>query len=241
MTYTDFDLIVPDVHEKVDTVQNLLERYPDTRNNVFLGDYFDSFEWANSPKQWELTCELLVELSKNPKNILLVGNHDVHYFTDRIEYKCSGFNPAKYRMINDILGKNWLTKNCQWCYTVQHAGRMTVLSHAGFAGKFLPPKKTPITEDFFTDVNIEISRNYSTGTYEPRLRAGWGGGGYGTGGINWVDWNKEFEICPRIRQIVGHTPGRTPRYKDDNLCLDTHLNHVALMNINTGEIIIEKV
>ena len=69
----------------------------------------------------------------------------------------------------------------------------------------------------------------------PWLQAGRGRGGTGrVGGLDWLDWSSEFVPIEGLNQIVGHSSRPDVRTKTAansyNICIDTHLNHVILMD-----------
>ena len=122
---------------------------------------------------------------------------------------------------------------------VEHNGKLTLLSHAGL-NPSLVPAGDAVTVDYIKNLNHQISDKFAAGTFDPYIKAGRGRGGRGMGGVTWQDWRTEFAPLAGVRQIVGHTPQPEPVFNDENLCLDTHLYHVALMDTETGELKVEK-
>jgi hypothetical protein len=142
-------------------------------------------------------------------------------------------------MVTEVMGDRWLRHNISWLYTVKHGDQLTVLSHAGLNIAHIGWDSV-LDEQYFENVNQQIHDKFSMGIDDPLLMAGRGRGGRGIGGITWQDWDREFSVID-VRQIVGHTPHPEPRWIGRDLCLDTHLGHVALMDCETGAITIETV
>jgi UDP-2,3-diacylglucosamine pyrophosphatase LpxH len=234
-----FDLIIPDIHEKIDITDEIIARYPDCRYRYFLGDYWDSFEWEFHPDHWARVARWLMRNSNDSKNIFLIGNHDVHYFGPAM-HRCSGYLSAKHQIISEIMPHNWLLQHGRWMHFVSHNDQLTVLSHAGLNPLHIR-HNTSVTPGYIQELNQKIGDNFYLGVFEPLLAAGRGRGGRGIGGVTWQDWDTEFNELDGVRQIVGHTPHALPKWKNQNLCLDTHLQHVALMDTETGAITVEAV
>ena len=236
-----YDLIIPDIHEKIDVTDEIIARYPDCRFRYFLGDFWDSFEWEFQPDHWRRVAHWLVKISDDSRNKLLAGNHDIQYYNNGMEYYlCSGYIGAKHQMISQEMPAHWLTRNCHWVYPVMHGDRLTLLSHAGVNPLHVRYGAT-VDLDYVMKLNAEITNNFIMGVNDSLLQAGRGRGGRGMGGITWQDWDREYSPLEGIRQIVGHTPHAEPRWLGQDLCLDTHLGHVALMDCETGAITIEAV
>ena len=236
-----YDLIVPDIHEKIDIADQILKQYPDARHNIWLGAYWDSVEFAFSPKHWHRVALWLNHLSTDPKNILLAGNHDIQYFGHGAEqHMCSGYNNAKHQMISEQMPSNWITQRTQWLHTVNHADKLSVISHAGLNLSHVR-RGADLSEPYFTQLNRRTADNYAAGIHDPILQAGQARGGRGIGGITWQDWRTEYRSLPGVRQIVGHSSDHKPRWNGADLCLDTDLKYVALMDTVTGELTIKHI
>ena len=236
-----YDLIIPDIHEKIDVTDEIIARYPDCRFRYFLGDFWDSFEWEFQPDHWRRVARWLLKISQDSRNVLIAGNHDVNYYNNGASrYLCSGYIGAKHQMIAQEMPSNWLIQHCHWVYPVMHGDQMTLLSHAGLNVAHVR-YGAAITPEYVAQINRDVSDNFFADIPDPRLEAGRGRGGRGIGGITWQDWDREFSGLPGVRQIVGHTPHVDPKWIGRDLCLDTHLGHVALMDCETGAITIEDV
>ena len=83
-------IIIPDVHGRKFWIETV-EKY---RNNpeyhiVFLGDYLDpyvSYDNVSEEEAFEVFMQVL-DVANNSNNItLLIGNHDLHYFPNFLNY-----------------------------------------------------------------------------------------------------------------------------------------------------------
>lgn len=226
-------LIIPDVHEKIDLADHIVQQYPDVQKRIWLGDYLDSFEYENQPEHWKKVCEWMDRISQDPKNILLIGNHDVHYFCNISEYQCSGYFGSKHHIVKNILGHSWISK-LKWIHAENVNGELTVFSHAGLNPALVNPMVT-LNCDYFADLNNQIHEKFSAGLVDPLLSAGRGRWGSAPiGGLTWQDWRREYAALPGVRQVVGHSETHLPSWKGYDLCVDTQLTHVALMDSETN-------
>jgi len=215
-------LVIPDVHNKIHTADSIIDR-EEWDEVVLLGDYFDDFD--DSLDEAEETADWLIKQSRMPNRICLIGNHDMPYAFPRQGFECSGWNFMKQAVINNVMGKR------EWSrlLPVYPVDKKYLLSHAG-----IHPSHVQVTGDS-REIIIETilqayDRVWSESTEEELFRAGRSRGGTQKyGGITWLDWS-EFEEIPGIPQVVGHTAGGNWRSTGEgNYCLDTHLQHYAII------------
>lgn len=210
-------LIIPDVHNDIAAVDQILTRETAVDSTVFLGDWFDSL-WG---EQSEVTRDTVLWLNNHAEiknHTWLWGNHDVSYLHNRRSFRCSGWTQRK----QDIIDYN-LTKEAKEKFQLYTTVGNYVCSHAGFH---------PLTYHL---------RGQFLENEEQLLGAGRARGGfYKVGGPTWLDWKHEFVPIPGLNQIVGHTVGeevRVAKAKGSmNYCLDTQLKHYALVKDNEVEI-----
>jgi len=234
-------LIIPDIHEKLYEVQDIIDKYPHVDKRIFLGDYLDSFEYNQMYEHHEKFCYYLKELATDPKNIMLTGNHDVQYFDLFNRYGCSGYDRNKHHIVTKILGSTWLDENLKFVHAEKFDDKLIVFSHAGIHPSFIQPY-AKLSPTYFETLNRDISFKFTNNVKDPLLMAGQARWGFNKhGGITWQDWREEFKDVKGINQVVGHTIIDEPMYNGKNLNLDTNLKHVALLETTTGDIIIEKV
>lgn len=119
-------LILGDTHGH-DTWKRILEKENPDRV-IFLGDYFDSF--TISPQvQADNFKEIIStqETMGNDKMILLLGNHDYHYFVN-------GCNYSGYQYRTKVLAKPLLDSAVsKGSLKIIHIEDNTIFSHAGIS------------------------------------------------------------------------------------------------------------
>lgn len=223
-------LIIPDIHNKWRIAERIIAENPADKR-IFLGDIYDDF--GDTLEQVEAMAWWHKQALGDPKNVFLWGNHDLPYAYPHLkedELYCSGNTRQKAEVINSVLSpEDWAkTKVCAW------EGDW-LLSHAGFSATFLQ-------QEDIEEMAQSAMKSLEHEHVPILFRAGWArGGDQAKGGVTWLDWNEEFEPIAGIQQIVGHTPGKTPRRKGDNWCLDTHLHHAATLDAggNLGIILVQ--
>jgi calcineurin-like phosphoesterase family protein len=224
-------LIVPDVHEKIVKLKRLLEYYDDVAWVIFLGDFLDS--WDGLTEQTHETIKWLTENVHNEKYTFLLGNHDIHYAYPIEGIICSGYTRAKQKLVSASLNsKHWNRfQLIAWAegWLCSHAGlHPYTLPVQGYAPAVLK------AEEDDTLWKLRYAQQIS-----PWILPGRGRGGSGrVGGVDWLDWSQEFEPIEGLNQIVGHSFREHVRTRDTagsrNYCIDTDLNHVALIEEGGG-------
>ena len=131
-------LIFPDIHGRTFWKEALnkfpKEDYPNLKI-VFLGDYLDpytGYEPITSEDAYNNFLEILEYAKSDSRIILLIGNHDWHYFvnldTCRMDF-------ARERMIEKLFVEN--ISLFRLTYTVEVDGCKYLFSHAGISQKWL--------------------------------------------------------------------------------------------------------
>ena len=244
-------LVCPDVHERLDRLAIIEERYfPKADSIIMLGDFFDAF----GPEDLDRVRQMCQWLNKHANGYryedgdlgsklipiqFLLGNHCVHYLFPHDGYKCSGYSVRKQGVIDKYL--SYETKQAFRIFT--KVGAYT-LSHAGFHEATLGYAKREVEKDA-----LETA---FAGGYDAIFGAGRArGGSHPVGGPTWLDWNFEFEHIDDFPQIVGHTNGKDVRVKGPNTthtqfnqdgtvevhepgtksyCIDTALHNIAWLD-----------
>lgn len=214
-------IVIPDIHTKFERAEAMLatELWD---HAVLLGDYFD--DWNDSVEANKRTANWLGECLDDYKQrfTCLWGNHDQSYLTPNAKLRCSGYTQEKAEAIRSRMQP----------YLNQLVGAVMVegwlLTHAGLT-KYL--KSEDMTAENVVDyLNGAITLTQQDTRFLPNLC----GIGYlrdGTqpvGGITWCDWS-EFEPVEEFGQIFGHTQHKEPQYRGNSVCLDTRLNHYAII------------
>jgi len=207
-------LIIPDPHEQIALLTKLVAAHDGLV--IVLGDLFDA--WESTPESRAATIEYVATRSADPRLTHLWGNHDLQYaFPGVRALRCSGWNSDTQARVDAQL--TWEDHWRHWKLSTM-VGKWHV-SHAGAARRvYLSPMRQ---QDALTSLRIK--------SMPEMLEAGWARGGRAPiGGLTWLDWEREFSPLPGVRQIVGHSEGPSPRWRGENLCLDTSLAHVALVH-----------
>jgi hypothetical protein len=227
--------IIPDVHEKINKLQRIIAKYDESVSHfIFLGDFLDS--WDGLTWNTHETCRWLKENVANPKYTFLYGNHDIHYAYPLEGLICSGYTRQKQMLVGGQLrlDEHWshfrlIAWADEWLCT--HAGIHPHLLHPVYGAD----------EAILRDMEKRALDRLQSGEVDPLVAPGRGRGGRApVGGLTWLDWETEFTPSQGLNQIVGHTAGHDVRSSitdtSSNYCLDTDLNHVALIENNSVEI-----
>lgn len=177
---------------------------------VFIGDYFDSFVYL--PIEQIRNFESLVRLKRaNPDNvILLIGNHDYHYFPF-VNQRYSGYFPETQSYAGNLL-KHCLDENL---IQLSFKNKNLVITHAGIT-------KTWLKESGIKFENLNKS-----------FKDRWENFGYRYSGSTSDTGNDVFQSPIIIRpeslekdkidnfiQIVGHTTKRKIEIQDSVIYVD---------------------
>ena len=245
-------LIIPDIHNDFVGAETIIRHLAGRYNKiVFLGDYFDDF--GDTPEIAGRVAKWIQWSIEQPTRIHLVGNHDLSYLCPSSFTFCPGFNHEKMRAAAHLL--NQIPRDKLFAaYETQG----WLLSHAGFCPCFAG-NSTTTTVDLAEWANGILRQLFAGGRPWLFKAGAARGGPEPVGGVTWCDWDQEFEPTPGLHQIVGHTPNRNVRIASieapggsitrrqlaladgegkvisrgesasTNVCLDTHLRHVALL------------
>jgi hypothetical protein len=245
-------LIVPDVHEQIVRLKNVLRRYPSVEWIVFLGDWMDSFDGLT----WQTheTVKWLRDNVENPKYTFIWGNHDMHYAFPCDGVICSGWDKNKLEIVRQHLTDNDHWKKFKLLHWIETPNGIVVsddskgnmvqpahptewlLSHAGVHPSLLNPILGFDKQSLQALEEEAMWKLRYTQQVTSFIAAGRGRGGPArVGGVDWLDWSSEFVCISGLNQIVGHSFGKEVRTKKNgtrmpdsiNYCVDTHLRHVV--------------
>lgn len=232
-------VVIPDLHHRIDWVApTVAAEQPD--RIIFLGDGPDAQGKKNKGyTAVDRMIAFMKEWISRPDVIWLIGNHEAHYIFDFTELRGSGWKHWRQRRYRQGLGPMWWNQ-----MRLAHVEQGWLLSHAGFRPELAHPVKgfapewlIPYEREMFQAACLSPTSWTMIG--DARLRQPIGN----RGGVTWLDWNEEFAPIPGVNQIVGHTYGLEPRWKNTpdsrNLCLDTGCRHYAV--IQDGEITVKQV
>ena len=187
-------IAIGDVHG-LDLWRDVVEAHPECRV-VFLGDYLDPYGYVPREKLLE-NLRSIIELKRDrPEDvILLLGNHDLHYFC---EDACVGTRfdmeiakAASWMFLNNIGLFQYAFQDGEYLFT--HAG----VSQLWFDYDFCGDAERSVAEQLNNPAADQVAA---------LLRVGYARGGRAcdTGGIFWADKSELEEPLYGFTQIVGH-------------------------------------
>lgn len=228
-------LILPDVHNKWKLAEKIIFEIPHHKV-LFLGDYFDDF--GDSEDTVRQVAKWLLKSVNQEDRIHLLGNHDTGYLFSNRRLICSGYTESKDEAISEIIRGTNLTDKVKWF----HFEDGWLFTHAGLARYFIPNLEPENVPDYLEKQSIlafEKAKHSSDNHWFFQCGAG-RYGNYPCGGITWCDVDEEFSPLKGLKQCFGHTPHSAPIWtNEENLCLDTHLRHYAILedgNLETFEV-----
>ncbi|MDR0683270.1 MAG: metallophosphoesterase [Dysgonamonadaceae bacterium] len=187
-------LILGDIHGSTFWKTAVAEN-PDCRY-IFLGDYLDPYKFIAQDQLLQNLQEIIQFKKDNPDNvILLLGNHDLHYFTTDI---------LPSSRFDFFLAEKAAIAFQDNLHLFQYAFQEDnyIFTHAGIAHKWF-------TDDFKGDINSNIAEQLNNPKPEQietlcRCGAARGGQCETIGGIFWADVNELFEPLRGYTQAAGH-------------------------------------
>lgn len=239
-------LIFSDVHQDIAKVRRIVDAER-ADINLCLGDWFDSYFYDEN-SHVAAAAEYLRDFVSRKNCYSLLANHCCSYLFPSIYTKCSGYEKRKFQIIMDVLGprKDAVRNKLLWYIWVDGY----LCTHAGLHPSFVKFHPAIESVEAFLEIetkraNEKIRKGGDYWVYAAGLnRGGW----QRFGGLNWLDFNTEFEPLGDIKQIVGHTSDKRIRAHHsyggidvidaDNLCIDCHLTEYLV--ITNGKLEIKK-
>ena len=166
---------------------------------VFIGDYFDSFDIKSTEQMFNFKEIIAFKESNQCEVILLIGNHDYHYYPGGETY--SGYQHGAAPAIKQLLEEN--NHHMQMCYQLDNI----LCSHAGIGHNWLVEQEKyelGSIADFVNDI----------WNYKPNRFMFYGFDPYGDNKTQTPIWirpksllagNKETFLKKDYIQIAGHT------------------------------------
>lgn len=187
-------IAIGDVHG-LDLWRDVVEAHPEC-GVVFLGDYLDPYGYVHKGKLLDNLRAIMQLKRDRPEDVvLLLGNHDLHYFCDEA---CVG---TRFDMeIAADASKLFLDNIHLFQYAFQDGEYL--FTHAGVSQEWFD-------NDFCGDAARQIAdqlNNPAADQVPALLRVGYARGGRAcdTGGIFWADKSELEEPLRGYTQIVGH-------------------------------------
>jgi hypothetical protein len=166
---------------------------------IFIGDYFDSFDIEPAEQMFNFKEIIALKERGEHEVIMLVGNHDFHYYPGGETY--SGYRAGSAPAIRQLLEEN--KDHLQMCYQLDDI----LCSHAGIGHNWLVEQEkyeSGSIADFVNDI----------WNYKPNRFMFYGWDPYGDNKTQTPIWirpvslmagNKETFLKTDYIQIVGHT------------------------------------
>jgi hypothetical protein len=203
--------VIADVHGR-DQWKQIVAQENDADRFVFLGDYFDSFDISAVEQMHNFKEIVEFKQTIGEEVIMLIGNHDYHYFPEINDSSTSGYQTRMAMVIKQLIGEN--RDHLQ----VAHRMGEFVFSHAGISSQWLDDTVIDWTEENMVDKINELFkytplaldyRSYRMLNSTEVI----GSGGYGNESYQGPMWirpkalmsvNKDT-LRKKIIQVVGHT------------------------------------
>jgi predicted phosphodiesterase len=214
-------IIIGDVHGR-DQWKQIVAQEKDADTVIFLGDYFDSFN-ISAVEQMHNFKEIVEFKETSFTNagtddqhktqvILLIGNHDYHYFPEITDSSTSGYQTRMALVIKQLIGEK--RDHLQ----VAHRIGEFVFTHAGISSEWLDDTVVDWTEENMVDKINELFKytplSLDYRSFKMFSATEWAGAsGYGNEtyqGPMWIrpkalmESNKKT-LRKKIIQVVGHT------------------------------------
>lgn len=185
---------IGDVHGS-DRWKHIVEQHPDDRI-VFLGDYLDPYQYVPE-EELVRNLQLIISLKKEKSDsvVLLLGNHDLHYFCEDMAWG-TRFNIRMMDVFFHLFMENiHLFQNAYQVDKIifTHAG----ISHEWFVDDFKGNLDMPIAEQLNHPDQSQLEALYRVGGER-------GGSSLLPGGIFWADKRELSSPLYGYRQVVGH-------------------------------------
>ena len=222
-------LIIPDIHGR-QFWKDAVSQYEDkVEKIIFLGDYLDPYDYEGITRKDAIrNFEEIIDYKINNKNkvVLLLGNHDLHYWTKEFHTRSRYDSSNAYHIIGDFKAHRSL-------FELAHE---ETFSHAGLMNSWVERNKKvidEITPDSLT--RLLYSADGIRSLTDVSSYRSWFG--EDSGSIVWsdvrekidLDGSLEFNIIPNADSIVegydyqifGHTQqNKDPMITDKWACLD---------------------
>ena len=214
-------IIIGDVHGR-DQWKQIVAQEKDADTVIFLGDYFDSFD-VSAVEQMHNFKEIVefketsftnagTEDQHKTRVIMLIGNHDYHYFPEINDSSTSGYQTRMAMVIKQLIGEK--REHLQ----VAHRIGEFVFSHAGISSEWLDDTVIDWTEENMVDKINELFKytplSLDYRSFKMFSATEWSGAsGYGNETYQGPMWirpkalmsaNKDT-LRKKIIQVVGHT------------------------------------
>ncbi len=206
---TETTLILSDIHLKVDHADKII-KHVKADKVICVGDIFDDF--GDNAEMIRRACMWYVDFVNNPNNIMLYGNHCVHYGFPYHKLRCSGYEQWKYFIIHDNIPSEVWNK-VKWYHFLDNTW---LLTHAGLHRDNVPQGIRNHCDNlpkFISELSQYLTHEIQRGLHLAAnnedfwiFNAGYArGGNQKVGGITWCDHKSEMIPLIGLNQIYGHS------------------------------------
>lgn len=195
-------LILGDTHGRANWKLAINNEKPD--RVIFVGDYFDSFVYNTETQLNNFLDILEYKKSNEAETILLIGNHDHHYFPEIGDSGTSGYQQIGKYQIEPVIDSN--RNHLQMAYQMDGL----LITHAGVSTVFM----NQVFGNGGWDIDNVASELNELFKYKPHAFTFNGFNGYGDDEEQTPIWirprslmksNKKEEIKKKYIQVFGHT------------------------------------
>jgi UDP-2,3-diacylglucosamine pyrophosphatase LpxH len=206
-------VIIGDIHGH-DSWKQIITQEQDADIFIFVGDYFDSFTVPGVVQIHNFKEIVEFKTTTDKEVIMLIGNHDYHYFPEIGDSNTSGYQSTLAPIIKQVVGEN--KQHLQLAYQFDDI----LVTHAGVSSEWLDdtitmwdvPNLAMYLNDLFTYQPTKVAyRSFKYYDYENNQAQLAGGFGAETfQGPIWIRPKALMEanrdtLRTKIRQVVGHT------------------------------------
>ena len=203
-------VIIGDIHGH-DSWKQVVAQEQDADRFVFVGDYFDSFTVTGVVQIHNFKEIIEFKTTTDKEVIMLIGNHDYHYFPEIGDSSTSGYQSTLAPSIKQVIEEN--RQHLQMAYQFDDI----VCTHAGLSSEWLDdtiamwdvPNLAMYLNDLFTYQPYKVGyRSYKQVGDIVYGSSGFGGETFQ--GPIWIRPKALMEanydtLRTQIRQVVGHT------------------------------------
>ena len=226
-------VVLGDIHGR-SIWKPILEKESDADTVVFIGDYFDSFDIPGLEQLQNFEEIIKYKEESGKEVVMLVGNHDHHYFPEIGYTGTSGFQSKMYTSISNSI--NYYRKHLQMCY----AQGEYLFSHAGISVSWL---KNVFKKDWTVDNVVEKVNELFL--HKPRWFNFSGLDPYGDDTYQTPIWirprslkiaNNNTKLYKKYIQVVGHTHQNGIQFKGRTYFVDTFDTSNDYLTIVDGKV-----
>ena len=188
-------IVIGDVHGST-YWKKAVEENPDSRI-IFVGDYLDPYEKISN-EQLVNNLKEIIQLKKDKLDdvILLLGNHDLHYFCPDVPGSSGRYNKEIEEEVKAIFEDDLNL----FTYAFQDGSRL--FTHAGVAHDwFINDFKGDIMKNIADQLNNPLPEQVYALHQAGEAR---GGSWFSVGGIFWADISELDNPLQGYKQYVGH-------------------------------------